>query len=61
VNGKERKACVFGAFVLIAYGIYVLSHPTGDGIVFGTVMGMLAGIGGYALRGALEDEGARSR
>lgn len=61
MNGKEMKACIFGAFVLIAYGIYVAGNPTADGIIFATIMAMLAGIGGYAVRGALDNGSGSAR
>lgn len=57
MNGKEKKACVFGGFILVAYGIYLFNNPTADGIVFGSVMAMLAAIGGYAARGVIENNG----
>ncbi|GAG82438.1 unnamed protein product, partial [marine sediment metagenome] len=33
MNGKEKKACVFGGFILGAYAIYMIGNPTADGIV----------------------------
>lgn len=55
MNGSEKKACIFGAFVLGAYAIYMIGNPSADGIIFGTVMAMLAAIGGYAVRGMKEE------
>ena len=46
----ELKAVCFGVLVVVAYGLYLLAHPTEDGIVFGTVMTMLGLIGGYVAR-----------
>lgn len=51
MDGAEKKACIFGGLVLGAYVVYMIGNPSADGIVFGTVMAVIAAIGGYALRG----------
>ena len=50
MDGTQKKACIFGGFILIAYGIYTIANPTTDGYIFATVVGALAAIGGYVIR-----------
>lgn len=41
------KACFFGILIVAVYGIHQASVG-GDGVVFGTVIGALCAVGGYA-------------
>lgn len=43
------KVAIATLAVIAAYGIYAFTNPSGDGVVFGTVMTALGAIGGYAL------------
>lgn len=49
------KACVFGGFILASYGIYMIGNPSANGIVLGSVMAALGLVGGFAIRGVVED------
>ena len=45
----EEKACIFGAMVVALYAIHQFTAG-GDGVVFATVVGAIAAIGGYVIR-----------
>ena len=45
----QTKACVFAGLVVTCYAIYTVSNPGADGLVFGSVIGAIAAIGGYAV------------
>jgi hypothetical protein len=50
VDDVTIKACVFGAFILVAYAIYSIFNPNTDGEgVFAAVITALASIGSYTL------------
>ena len=53
MDGKETKACVFAALIVAVYGIHQVTVG-GDGIIVATIIGAIAGIGGYVLRGKVE-------
>lgn len=48
MKDNDIKTCVFGGFILGAYGIYALTNPTADGTVFASVMTALGGLVGYS-------------
>jgi hypothetical protein len=54
LNGPETKACIFGAFIIIAYAIHQVTVG-GDGIIFASICTTVAAIGGYVIR--LSQEG----
>ncbi len=43
------KACVGIAGVVAMYGIYMGLGPGGDGVVFGSVIAVVAGLAGYTV------------
>lgn len=43
------KLLCFGILVVICYGIYMTVGPGGDGVIFGSVMGVLCALAGVKL------------
>jgi hypothetical protein len=50
MDDVTTKACIFGAFVLVAYVIFSMFNPSNNGEgVFAAVVTALASIGSYTL------------
>lgn len=45
---ESKYLCVLGALITVCYVAYVVVIH-GDGVVFGSVIGALAGLGGYGV------------
>ena len=45
---RDIKACVFGGLVLGAYVVHQVTVG-GDGVVFGSVIAAIVGVGGYVI------------
>ena len=49
ISDTTLRASIATAAILVSYAIYAFTNPTGDGVVFGTVMTALGAIGGYVV------------
>ena len=49
ISDTTLKAGIATAAIVACYAIYAFANPTGDGVVFGTVMTALGAIGGYVV------------
>jgi hypothetical protein len=43
------QRCTAIAAIVAVYGLYVLTHKEADGILFGSVAALIAGLAGYGI------------